>query len=250
MSATPSDTKSELTFAPLLFIISMEPKKRVDVMGQQSWKDQKCFISGGKYVKGHIRKVMSVNVSLIQPHIPREGRGSASGWRGIWSCFWFIDMVLLSLWDPNKVLAGWPALLGGRAEADGANGIRMPEPHLSAVMAGWQVLMDRWSWRLSWQSRLADELWNETDIQKLWAAQAWTEPPPSPSPGQLVWQRAPQCSYPSSPMTEVMWAAKLGTAETHRPALGLDPKSFNDRLWPSIMLTFPFNAVLVGYKLK
>lgn len=150
--------------------------------GATKLKGPEMFHFGGKNVKGHIRKVMSVNVSLIQPHIPREGRGSASGWRGIWSCFWFIDMVLLSLWDPNKVLAGWPALLGGRAEADGANGIRMPEPHLSAVMAGWQVLMDRWSWRLSWQSRLADELWNETDIQKLWAAQAWTDPPPFTHP--------------------------------------------------------------------
>lgn len=42
--------------------------------------------------------------------------------------------------------AGWlTGLPGGIAAADGANGIRMPGPHLSVVMAGWQVLMDRQS---------------------------------------------------------------------------------------------------------
>lgn len=195
--------------------------------------------------------------SLTQQPVPGEGRGSAIGWRvnlELILIHWYGFIISLRPEQGAGWLAGWLALLGGGARPDGANGIPMPEPHLSVVMAGWQVLMDRWSWRLSWQSCLADELWNETDIQKLWAAQAWTDPTPPhlvlPSSGQLVWQRVPQCSYPSFTMTEVMWAAKLCTAETHCPALGLDLKSFNDRLRPSITLTFLFNAVLVEYKIK
>lgn len=203
--------------------------------------------------KGHKRKVMSVFNTAAYPRGRQrkcdwlEGESGAVSDSLIW--FYYLFETWTRCW-----LAGWLALLGGGAKPDGANGIPMPEPHLSVVMAGWQVLMDRWSWRLSWQSCLVDVLWNETDIQKLWAAQAWTDPTPPhlflPSPGQLVWQWVPQCSYPSFTMTEVMWAAKLGTTETHCPALGLDLKSFNDRLRPSITLTFLFNAVLVEYKIK
>lgn len=123
------------------------------------------FDLGGKMQKD----IVIVIVALIKQHIPKESRGSGNVWgesRGV-LIQWYGFIISLS----REQGAGWlTGLHGGRAEADGANGIRMPEPHLWVVMAGWQVLMDRWSWRLSWQSRLADELWNETDIQKLWAA--------------------------------------------------------------------------------
>lgn len=84
---------------------------------------------------------------------------------GIGRCSWFTDMVLLSLGVWNKVLANWPA------------GMWKWEPHLSVVTAGWQLLMDLQNQRLACQPRLADELWNETDIQKLQAAQTMPPPP-------------------------------------------------------------------------
>lgn len=62
--------------------------------------------------------------------------------------------------------------------------------------------------------------------------------PPTPA-AQTIWQWALHCSNPSSTLTEVMWAAQLGTRDTHLPALGPGLKSFNDGLWPSIMLKFP-----------
>jgi len=121
---------------------------------------------GRENVTGQWRKVLSVNVGLIQQHIPGEVRGSGSGWSR-W-IHWYDFIISLS----SEQGAGWLAGLSGSVvEADGANGIRMSGPHLSVVMAGWQALMDRWSWGFGWQSRSVDELWNETDIQKLWAAQ-------------------------------------------------------------------------------
>lgn len=52
------------------------------------------------------------------------------------SCLWLADMVLLSVWSQNKVLAG--GLTGLGWTGDGANGILAPGLHLSAVMARWQ----------------------------------------------------------------------------------------------------------------
>lgn len=92
-------------------------------------------------------------------------------------------------------LADWAARRTARV--DGANGIRMLRPHLSVVMVWWQVLMDRLSWRPVWQLRLADELWNETDIQKAvgssdqdWPSYQLLSPPSHPPPlllGQLLY---------------------------------------------------------------
>lgn len=89
----------------------------------------------GENVKGQKRKVMSVNVALIQQHYPWEVRGSGSGWRemGAVSDSLIRFYYLLS---PEQG-AGWlTGLPGGIAGADGANGIRMLGPHLSVVMAG------------------------------------------------------------------------------------------------------------------
>lgn len=121
------------------------------------WKDKK-------------RTVISVRVTLIPQHISKEASGSGCCWReseGVPdSLIWFYY-----LW--NKVLANWPA------------GMWKWESHLSVVTAGWQLLMDLQNQRLTWQPRLADELWNETDIQKLQAAQTMP-PPPALPPSRLL----------------------------------------------------------------
>lgn len=84
---------------------------------------------------GQKRKVMSVNADLIQQHIPWEVRGSGSGWREMGPVsdsliqFYYLFESRTRCW-----LAGWAGWRYSRA--DGANGIRMPGPHLSVVMSG------------------------------------------------------------------------------------------------------------------
>lgn len=154
-------------FFNVLFLCS-DRKERSWWEGKRELEKAQIFHLGGKIVKGEKRKVMSVSAGYNTASYPT---GSRREWRWLeenGTCFWFADTVLLSLWVPNKVLAGW--LAGRIARLMGLMEFECRGPHLSVVMAGWQDLMDHWSWRLAWQSRSADELWNETDIQKLWAA--------------------------------------------------------------------------------
>lgn len=105
-------------------------------------KEQKCLISGRKCERD--RKEMSVRGSLIRQRIPHKSEGVAAVCRETGAV---PDSLIrfYYLLNPEQG-AGWlTGLPGGIAAADGANGIRMQGPHLSVVMAGWQVLMDRQS---------------------------------------------------------------------------------------------------------
>lgn len=161
-----------MSFSYFSFFLSMDPKeigwREVERVGRS-----RNISLGGENMKGPEKKS---NVSQRGFNTAAYPTGSRGGSGGRWELFlirWYGFIISLS---PEQV-AGWlTGQLGAIAGADGANGIGMPGPHLSVVMAWWQELMDRWGWRLAWQSRSADELWNETDIQKLWAAQTWTDP--------------------------------------------------------------------------
>lgn len=161
---------------------------------------------------------------------------------GIGRCSWFTDMVLLSLGVQNKVLANWPA------------GMWKWEPHLSVLTAGWQLLMDLQNQRLAWQPRLADELWNETDIQKLQAAQTM---PPLPLPRPLIPSSPPP---PRLASVTVMAAAtrsisifhndsgNLGWSDGHCRDTSTSLGTFNDRLWTSTTLSFLLIVVHAALK--
>lgn len=167
---------------------------------------RKCFIWETKCR----RKEKKSNISQGDFNTAVYLKGRQWEWQrleGIGRCSWFSDMVLLSLWDQNKVLANWPAGIlkvgapslsrDGRLTA--ADGSSEPKARLTVTLGRWIV---KWDWHTKA------------------AGSPDPERPPCPALGQPVWQWGLPHLNPSSAVTQVIWADQLGTAETHQQALG------------------------------
>lgn len=221
-----------------------------EVIELKSDKGQRCFIQRGERVKGHKRKVMAVLNAAAHPR-GRERKCEwleGESWAVSDSLIWFY--YLFETWT-RCWLADWLCLVAGRCL------MGLMEFQCQSLISQLWWPADRSWWIAGAEGSPDSHAWL-MNCEMRQTYKSCGQPRPGltplchvlPSPGQLVWQWVPQCSYPSFTMTEVMWAAKLGTTETHCTALGLDLKSFNDRLRPSITMTFLFNAVLVEYKIK
>lgn len=233
MSVTPKNTNPKLTFLSFFLYFHKSKEKcwcegvgrsRNVSFGRQNVKGQKCQcgFNTAAYPTGRQREWQQLE--------------------GIWRCFWFTDMVLLSLWVPNKVLAGWLACL---AVEPGLMGLMEFECRSLISQLWW--LADRSWWIAGAEGSPDSHAWL-MNCEMRQTYKSCGQPRPPPPTGQPVWQWVLQRSNPSS--TLVMWAAQLGSIETHRPALGPGLKSFNDGLWPSITLAFLLNVVLAVYPLK
>lgn len=196
---------------------------------------RKCFIWETKCEKTE-KKKKKVRVPLIPGNISKEASGSGCGWReseGVSdSLIWFYYLsesgTRCRLTDQQDCESGSPISQWWRL-AD----------------SSWWIFRTKGS--PAWQSRLADELWNETDIQKLWA-------PPPPLPPTHPHTPVGQCDSEGCrhALKSVFHcdSGNLGWSVGHyrdtSTSLGTWP--FNDRLWASSTPSFLLNIVLAALK--
>lgn len=179
--------------------------------------------------------------------------------------FWFTDTVLLSVWVPYKVLAGWLGCLTAQPVLMG-----LMEFEWRGLISQWWWLGDR-SWWISGAEASPDSHARLMNCEMRQTYKSWgqhrpgltpphhhlppthsTHPPQSTIP-LYDCERCDACIHlPAWIVAEVIWLPLLGALETtHHPNLGLSQllKSFNDGACASIISDLPWMKDLL-YPMK